>query len=70
MGGAQQPAAIGVKKTVRLVIHLHGDMGAAVQVGVHLALVANGKGPAGLTGKHHVKRHRQATIRQIGRGGG
>jgi hypothetical protein len=48
MRGAQQPAAGIVEKTVGLVVHLHGDMGAAVQVGMGPALVADRKGPAGL----------------------
>ena len=67
MRGTHQPVASAVKKTVRQIIHLHGYMGAAVQVGMHLALVTNDKGTAGLGAIDHVKRNGFTAIDQIGR---
>lgn len=65
MRGAHQPVACAVKKTVGLVIHLYRDMGATVQVGVHLSCIANGKSTARLTAILHVKRNGFATVEQI-----
>jgi len=63
---AHQPAPCDVKKMVQLVIHLHRDMAAAIQVGVHPALEADGKGAAGLAQVDHVERHRQPAVQQVG----
>lgn len=65
--GAHQPVTGTVKKTVRLVIHLHRHMGAAVQVSMHLALVTNGKGTTRLAAIEHVKWNSVSAIDQIGR---
>lgn len=65
--GTHQPMTRIVKKAVGLVVHLHRHMGATIQVGVHLALVPNGKGTASLATIDHVKRNCFAAIEQIGR---
>ncbi len=65
VGGAHQPLAGGVEKTVGLVVHFHRHMGASVQVGDRYALKAHGKGAAGLASVHHVKRHRDTTVNQV-----
>jgi len=57
MGGAQQPASGVIEKAVRLVVHLHGHMGAAIQIGMHLSLEADGECAAGMTRVDHVERH-------------
>jgi hypothetical protein len=62
VGSTQQPAATGIKKLVRLKVHLHRHMGAAVEVCMWLTLKANGKRAAGLASKHHIKRHSAATF--------
>jgi len=67
MGGANQPLASGIKKTVRLKVHFHRYMAAAIKVGVHFSLEANGKSPATLPLVQHVKRHRQAAVLQVRR---
>jgi hypothetical protein len=62
MRSAQQPTSVGVKKTVWLVVHFHGDMAAAVEVGMDLPLKAHRKGTAGLTRVHHIERNGHATF--------
>ena len=64
--GAHEPLAGTVKKTVGLEVHLHGHMGAAVQVSVNLALEAHCKCASGLAGVDHVKRHGVGAVLQIG----
>ena len=67
MGGTHQPPTGAVKKTVRLIIHFHGHMGAAVQIGMTLPLVANCKSAAGQTQVLDIKSHRQPTVSQVSR---
>jgi hypothetical protein len=67
MGGANQPLAGGIKKTVRLKVHFHSHMAAAVQVSVHFSFEANSKCPTTLPLVQHIKGHRQATFLQVGR---
>jgi hypothetical protein len=43
MRGTHQPTAGAVEKTVGLVVHFHRNMGALVQVGIHLAFKTDGK---------------------------
>ena len=50
------------RKTVGLVIHFHGHMGAAVQVRMGNALVANGKSPASLPAVLHIEGHGQSRL--------
>ena len=66
MRGAQQPAATGIKKLIRLKVHLHRHMGATVEVGVRQTFKANGKRAAGLAGINNIKRHGTATFSQVG----
>jgi len=65
VGGTHQPLAGRVEKTVGLVVHLHWDMGTAVEVGVGTILKPNGKPTARLAAVNHIKRHRFATIFQV-----
>lgn len=67
MGGANQPLAGGIKKTVRLKVHFHGNVAAAIQISVHFSPEADGKRPATLPLVQHVKGHRQATFLQVSR---
>ena len=67
MGGANQPLAGGVKKSVGLEIHFHSNMAAAVQVSVYFAPKADGECPATLALVQHVKGHRQTTVLQVRR---
>jgi hypothetical protein len=66
MRGAHQPATGFIEKTVWLVIHFHGHMGAPVQVSMHLPLVSNGKSAARLAGINNVKWHSATAVEQIG----
>ncbi len=63
--GTQQPARAVVEEVVGLPVQLHGHVGAAVEVSVRLALVADGEGPAGLARVVHVEGHALAAIDQI-----
>lgn len=65
MGGTHQPVTRAVKKTIRLVVHLHRHMGASIEVGVRLSLVTNGKGTASLAAIKHVKRDSFTAVDQI-----
>ncbi len=65
VAGAQQPLATVVENTIRLPVQLHRHMGAAIEVGVRLALEADGKGTAGMACIHHVERHGLPRIHQI-----
>jgi len=67
VGGTNQPAPGGIKKTVGLKIHFHGNMGAAVQVGVDLAVKPNRKSPAAEPLVIDIKRNGQAGVDQITR---
>jgi hypothetical protein len=62
MGGANQPLAGGIKKTVCLKVHFHGYVAAAVQISVYLSFEADGKRPATVPLVQDVKGHRQATF--------
>jgi hypothetical protein len=65
MGGAQQPAPGIVKKAVRLVIHFHGHMGAAIQVGMHPPLEADGECTAGMPCIDHIEGYGAPTLLQV-----
>jgi hypothetical protein len=65
--GTHQPVSGAVKKMVGLVIHLHRHMRAAIQIGMDLAAISNGKGPTTLRVVNHVKRYPVATVNQIKR---
>jgi hypothetical protein len=65
MGGTHQPVARAVEKSIGLVVHFHGHMRASIEIGVHLVLVPNAKGLAGLTTVDDVKGHGLAAIHQI-----
>src|SRR6218665_2561114 len=66
MGGAQQPWAGAVEETPGLVVQFHGHMGAAVQIGMGLAPVTDGKGAAGPACVAHLERQRQGAIHGVG----
>ena len=68
VGRTQQPAPGVVKKLTFLVIHFHGYMATAVQIGVHLPFIANGKCTAELTCVVHIKGYGAATIDQVSAG--
>lgn len=55
MGGAYQPLAGDIEKTVGLVIHLYRHVRATVQVGVRLVFEPDRKGTAGLPPIDHIK---------------
>lgn len=66
MGGAQQPLTGGVKHLIGLPVEFHRHMGAAVQVGVRLAVKSHSKSPAALPGVLHIERHGLPAAYQIG----
>ena len=69
--GAHQVQATAVKEAVGLVIHLHGYVGAAVQVGVHLIGIADREASTRLAIVAHLKRYRITKINQcVGRAQG
>jgi hypothetical protein len=43
VGSANQPLPRVIKKPVRLVVHFHRDVDAAVQVSMNMPVVTNGK---------------------------
>src|SRR5450830_1761658 len=65
MGGTEQPPPRIVKETIGPVVHLHGHMGAAIQVSMGTTLIAYGKGAAGLPGIDHIEGHSVPTLDQI-----
>ena len=65
VGCTQEPAPGVVEELVGLVVHLHRDMGAAVHIGVGLALEADRKRAAGLAAKEHIKRHSAPAFDQV-----
>ena len=67
VGRANQPLPGTVKKAIQLEIHFHCNMGAPIQVGMHLTLKSNGKGMTTLPLIDHVKRNSFATVFQIRR---
>lgn len=66
VGSTHQPVACAVEKSIRLVVHFHGHMRTSIEIGVHLVLVPNAKGLAGLTTVDDVKGHGLAAVHQIG----
>lgn len=68
MGGTQQKVTSEVKKAVGLIIHFHGNMGAAVEVGVRHPLVTYSKRSTRLPRIDNIERNGQAAILQISRG--
>ena len=67
VGGTHQPLAAAVKKSVGLVVHFHGYVGALVQIAIDLALEADGKAARGSPAVHHIKGHGFTAVHQIGR---
>ncbi len=66
MGGTHQPVARAVEKLIGLVVHFHGHMRTSIEIGVHLTLIPNAKGLAGLTTVDDVKGNGLAAVHQIG----
>ncbi len=64
VGGADQPVACAVEKSIRLVVHLHRHMAASIQVGVCHALVTNRESAASLTLVPDVESDGLAAIQQ------
>ena len=62
---ANNPVPGQIKETIGLVIHFHGHMGAAVQIGLHPAVVTDRKRHAGLATVNNVKRHCLPAIDQV-----
>lgn len=62
--GTQQPLPCIVKKTARLVVHLHRHMRAAIQIGMDTIVVTNGEGLAALACVDHIKSNRTPTMVQ------
>jgi hypothetical protein len=48
-----------------LEIHFHGDVAAAIEVGMYLTLKPDGKCAAGLTRINHIERHSHAAFVQF-----
>lgn len=65
MRRAEQPLPRVIKKLPRLPIELHRHVGAAVQISMRRALVANRKGRAGLSSEIYVEWHGFAAVLQI-----
>jgi hypothetical protein len=55
MCGTNNVLARRIKKSIGLVIHLHGHMAASIKVGKNLSLETNGKSSAGLPAMDHIK---------------
>ena len=66
MVGANQMLPTGIKKFIRLPIEFKRHMAAAVDIGLHLATVTQGKSAAGQASKNHIKGNGQAAVAQIG----
>ena len=67
MRSAHQPLPGVVKELVRLIVHFHRDMGAAVQVGVGLIPKAYGKGTTSPALVNHLKGDRRGAVDELGR---
>jgi hypothetical protein len=61
----QEPLPRVVKETIGLVVHLHGDMGTPIEIGMHLPLKTDGKGATGLTPMHDFKGNGLAALDQV-----
>ena len=64
--GAQQPLARVVKETVGLIVHLHGYMGAPVEIGMRRSPVADCEGAACLPAINHIKGHCHVAFDKFG----
>jgi len=62
---AHQPLACAVKELVGLVIHLHGDMGTLVEIGIDLPLKSDRKTTRSATAVDNIEGNRRATVCQI-----
>ena len=62
---AQQPTASVVEKLVGLIVHFHGYMRAAIQIGVDLAFKADGECAAVFSGEANVEGNRASALDQI-----
>ena len=65
MGCAQQPMAGDVEDTIGLIVQLHCNVAAAVQIGVGYALVAHSERTARLPPVQHIERHGIAGFGQL-----
>ena len=67
MGGTNQIMPGEIKKAIGLVIHLHGHVGAPIQIRVHDASVAHGKCHTGLATVPHIKGNGVRTVDKLAR---